>query len=43
MKEGVTFADIAKENIEEPEVLAPTEDLKKMRQGFTFADAVADE
>jgi len=38
MKEGVTFADIAKENIEEPEVLAPTKDLEMMKEGVTFAD-----
>ncbi|KAG0267107.1 hypothetical protein BGZ95_002928 [Linnemannia exigua] len=38
MKEGVTFADIAKENIEEPEVLAPTKDLELMKEGVTFAD-----
>ncbi|KAF9133779.1 hypothetical protein BGW39_008956 [Mortierella sp. 14UC] len=38
MKEGVTFADIARENIEEPEVLAPTEDLELMKEGVTFAD-----
>ncbi|KAF9146920.1 hypothetical protein BGX30_000004 [Mortierella sp. GBA39] len=38
MKEGVTFADITKENIEEPEVLALTENLEKMKEGITFAD-----
>ncbi|KAG0253152.1 hypothetical protein BG011_006521 [Mortierella polycephala] len=38
MKEGLTFAEMAKHNVEEPEVLAPTEDLEKMKDGVTFAE-----
>ncbi|KAF9901521.1 hypothetical protein EC991_006058 [Linnemannia zychae] len=38
MKEGVTYADVTKENVEEPEVLARTHDLELMKDGVTFAD-----
>ncbi|KAG0093086.1 hypothetical protein BGZ92_007561 [Podila epicladia] len=42
MKEGITFAEIAKHNIEHSgdhrEVLAHTEDLDMMKEGITFAE-----
>ncbi|KAF9296637.1 hypothetical protein BGZ74_010226, partial [Mortierella antarctica] len=42
MKEGITFAEIAKHNIEHSEhhteVLAHTEDLDKMKEGITIAE-----
>ncbi|KAG0309719.1 hypothetical protein BGZ97_012990 [Linnemannia gamsii] len=38
VKENVSFAEIAKHNIPEPQILAPTEDLEKMREGISFAE-----
>ncbi|KAK5816304.1 hypothetical protein F5H01DRAFT_203376 [Linnemannia elongata] len=38
VQENVSFADIAKHNIPEPQILAPTEDLEKMKEGISFAD-----
>ena len=44
MKQGVSFAEMAKHNVEGPskkeEVRALTEDLKKMKQGISFASIV---
>ncbi|KAF8936382.1 hypothetical protein BGZ47_009535 [Haplosporangium gracile] len=41
VQESVSFAEIAKHNIPEPEILVPTEDLEKMKEGVSFADVVA--
>ncbi|KAG0254319.1 hypothetical protein BGZ95_006088 [Linnemannia exigua] len=38
---NISFAEIASHNIPQPEVLAPTEDLEKMKEGVSFADVVA--
>lgn len=38
VKENVSFAEIAKHNIPEPQILAQTEDLEKMKEGISFAD-----
>ncbi|KAF9130453.1 hypothetical protein BG015_004009 [Linnemannia schmuckeri] len=38
VQENVSFAEIAKHNIPEPEILAPTEDLEKMKEGISFAE-----
>ncbi|KAG0301087.1 hypothetical protein BGZ98_008620 [Dissophora globulifera] len=43
VKSGLSFAEVASRNIEEPEVLEPTEDLEKMKEGVTFADVVSHE
>ncbi|KAI1317493.1 hypothetical protein EDD11_008300 [Mortierella claussenii] len=41
VQEGLSFAEVASHNIEEPEILEPTEDLEKMKEGITFADVVS--
>ncbi|CAO3571356.1 unnamed protein product [Mortierella alpina] len=41
VKEGLSFAEVAKHNIPEPEILEQTEDLEKMKEGLTFADVVS--
>ncbi|KAF9949054.1 hypothetical protein BGZ72_009080 [Mortierella alpina] len=41
VKEGLSFAEVAKHNIPEPEILEQTEDLEKMKEGITFADVVS--
>ncbi|KAF9990634.1 hypothetical protein BGZ75_000832 [Mortierella antarctica] len=41
VKEGLSFAAVAKHNIPEPEILEQTEDLEKMKEGITFADVVS--
>ncbi|KAF9128755.1 hypothetical protein BGW39_004780 [Mortierella sp. 14UC] len=38
---NISFAEIASHNIPQPEILAPTEDLEKMKEGVSFADVVA--
>ncbi|KAF9906810.1 hypothetical protein EC991_000253 [Linnemannia zychae] len=38
---NLSFAEIASHNIPQPEVLAHTEDLEKMKEGVSFADVVA--
>ncbi|KAF9998354.1 hypothetical protein BGZ80_000347 [Entomortierella chlamydospora] len=38
VKEGLSFAAVAKQNIPKPEVLEPTADLEKMKEGVTFAE-----
>ncbi|KAG0374175.1 hypothetical protein BGX24_010726 [Mortierella sp. AD032] len=38
---NISFAEMASHNIPQPEVLAPTEDLEKMKEGISFADVVA--
>ncbi|KAF9174703.1 hypothetical protein BGX21_009836 [Mortierella sp. AD011] len=38
VKEGLSFAAVTKQNIPKPEVLEPTADLEKMKEGVTFAE-----
>ncbi|KAF9930631.1 hypothetical protein FBU30_000257 [Linnemannia zychae] len=42
VQENVSFAQIAAHNIPAPQVVAPTKDLEKMKEGITFANVVAE-
>ncbi|KAF8938758.1 hypothetical protein BGZ58_000208 [Dissophora ornata] len=41
VKKVLSFAEVVSQHIEEPEVLAKTEDLEKMKDGVSFAEVVS--
>ncbi|KAF9205036.1 hypothetical protein BGZ49_004550 [Haplosporangium sp. Z 27] len=41
VKEALSFAEVTKQNIPEPEILEKTADLEKMNEGVTFAEVAS--